>query len=138
MSDLPSVSQVVVELPLETPLDYHIPPALRPGCRVGQRVLVPVGTRQLLGYIVRLSQATHVANLRDLLEVLDDTPLLTPDLLQLTQWVGAYYMCSWGQVLKAAVPEGFRVQSTAVYTLPSEATTHGQDWPAGTAGALLH
>jgi primosomal protein N' (replication factor Y) len=72
-----------------------------------------------------------------LLEVLDDTPLLTPELLRLTRWVAEYYMCSWGQVLKAAVPEGFRVQSAAVYTLTPAAQGQPQDWPTGRAGELL-
>jgi primosomal protein N' (replication factor Y) len=137
MSDLPAIAQVAVELPLETPLDYQIPPALRPRCCVGQRVLVPVGQRQLLGYIIGLTRTSAVSDLRELLEVLDDTPLLTPELLRLTRWVAEYYMCPWGQVLKAAVPEGFRVQSAIVYALTPAAQEQPQAWPEGRAGDLL-
>jgi primosomal protein N' len=115
------IAQVVVELPLETPLDYRIPPHLCSRCRIGQRVLVPLGKRQILGYIVGLASTSAVADLKDLVEILDETPLLTPALLQLTHWIAEYYLCSWGQVLKAAVPEGFRVQTEAVYTLTAKA-----------------
>jgi primosomal protein N' (replication factor Y) len=137
MPHLPSIAEVVVELPLETSLDYRIPAALQPRCAVGQRVLVPVGTRQHLGYVVGLKHTSAVPSLRELLEVLDETPLLTPELLQLTRWVAEYYMCPWGQVLKAAVPEGFRVHSAAVYTLTPEAQAQPQTWPTGRAAQVL-
>src|SRR4051812_21095289 len=89
----PAIARVVVELPLETPLDYRIPPDLRTGCRIGQRVLVPLGKRQVLGYIVGLSRTSTVADLKELVEILDETPLLTPALLQLTHWIAEYYLC---------------------------------------------
>ena len=133
----PEIARVVVELPLETPLDYHIPPDLRTGCRIGQRVLVPLAKRQILGYIVGLASTSTVADLKELVEILDETPLLTPALLQLTRWIAEYYLCPWGQVLKAAVPEGFRVQTEAVYTLTTQAQDHPETWPQGRAGEVL-
>ncbi len=133
----PEIAQVVVELPLETPLDYRIPPHLRTCCRIGQRVLVPLGKRQVLGYIVGLASTSTVADLKELVEILDETPLLTPALLQLTRWIAEYYLCPWGQVLKAAVPEGFRVQTEAVYTLTAQAQDNPETWPQGRAGEVL-
>src|SRR5262245_1898976 len=131
------IAQVVVELPLETPLDYRIPPHLRTGCRIGQRVLVPLGKRQVLGYIVGLARSSTVADLKELAEILDETPLLTPALLQLTRWIAEYYLCPWGQVLKAAVPEGFRVQTEAVYSLTAQAQTQLGARTQGRAGEGL-
>src|SRR4029450_13520842 len=93
----PEIAQVVVELPLETPLDYRIPPDLRTACRIGQRVLVPLSKRQVLGYIVGLTSTSTVGDLKDLVEILDATPLLTPALLRLTRWIAEYYLCPWGQ-----------------------------------------
>src|SRR5262245_65032996 len=133
----PGIAQVVVELPLETPLDYRIPPNLGAGCRIGQRVLVPLAKRQVLGYIVGLSSTSTVIDLKDLVEILDETPLLTPALLQLTHWIAEYYFCPWGQVLKAAVPEGFRVQTEAVYTLTATSQDNRQLWGQGRAGEGL-
>lgn len=137
MQNLPVIAQVAVELPLDSPLDYHVPLSLLSRCAIGQRVIVPVGSRQVLGYIVGLVDASPVPDLKALLDILDDTPLLTPDLLQLTRWVAEYYMCPWGQVLKAAVPEGFRVQSEAVYALTSQAQEQPHTWPPGQAATLL-
>ncbi len=138
MQEPPTIAQVAVELPLEHELDYRIPPDLRQQCRVGQRVLVPLGQRQLLGYIVGLTHASAVADPKELLELLDDAPLLTPEILRLTRWMAQYYMCPWGQVLKATVPEGFRVQSDTVYALTQEAQAQPQTWPPGRATELLH
>jgi primosomal protein N' (replication factor Y) len=137
MQDPPVIAQVAVELPVQTPLDYQIPHALRPRCQVGQRALVPLGKRQILGYIVGLTSTSTVPEPKDLLEVLDDAPLLTPDLLRLIHWIAEYYMCPLGLVLKAAVPEGFRVQSTTVYTLTSKALSQPDIWPTGRAGDIL-
>ena len=133
----PCIAKVAVELPLAGPLDYRIPSALRRYCAVGQRVMVPVGRREFLGYIVDLTDRSTVSELKSLSEILDDAPLLSPDLLWLTRWVSDYYLCPWGQVLKAAVPEGFRGRSVTVYDLTPEARRAPETWPAGRAGEVL-
>jgi primosomal protein N' (replication factor Y) len=88
-------------------------------------------------YIVGLAGTSTVADLKELVEILDETPLLTPALLQLTRWIAEYYLCPWGQVLKAAIPEGFRVQTEAVYTLTAKAQDNPETWPQGRAGEVL-
>jgi primosomal protein N' (replication factor Y) len=133
----PCIAKVIVELPLEGPLDYRIPPALQRGCVVGQRVMVPVGPRELLGYIVDLATHSTVSDLKALSEVLDETPVVSADLLRLTKWVADYYLCSWGQVLKAAMPEGFRERSASVYELMPQARQSSATWPAGRSGEVL-
>ena len=133
----PCIAKVIVELPLEEPLDYRIPPAQQGHCAVGQRVMVPVGHRELLGYIVGLASHSTVSDLKALREVLDETPVVSADLLRLTKWVADYYLCSWGQVLKAAIPEGFRERSATVYDLAPEARQASATWPAGKAGEVL-
>ena len=137
LSPYPRIAKVVVELPLEDPLDYRIPPPLQGHCAVGQRVMVPVGHRELLGYVVELAAHSTVSDLKALSEVLDETPVVSPDLLRLTKWVADYYLCAWGQVLKAAIPEGFRERSATVYALTPEARQSPAAWPAGRAGDVL-
>ncbi len=135
-SPFPCIAKVVVELPLEAPLDYRIPPALQGHCAVGQRVMVPVGQRETLGYIVGLAAHSTVSGPKALSEVLDETPVVSADLLRLTKWVADYYLCSWGQVLKAAIPEGFRERSATLYDLAPEAR-QSSAWPPGRAGEVL-
>ena len=137
LSTSPCIAKVLVELPLEEPLDYRIPPTLQGSCAVGQRVMVPVGRRESLGYIVALADHSTVSDLKPLSEVLDETPVVSADLLRLTQWVAGYYLCPWGQVLKAAMPEGFRERSATVYALTPQARQASATWPAGRAGEVL-
>ena len=46
--------------------------------------------------------------LKDVLEVLDDPPLIDAAMLDLTCWLAGYYACSWGQALDAVVPAGVK------------------------------
>ena len=63
--------------------------------------------------------------------------MVSADLLRLTKWVADYYLCSWGQVLKAAMPEGFRERSATVYDLTPDARQSLSAWPVGRAGEVL-
>ncbi len=137
MQALPAVAHVAVEQPIDTLLDYLIPTDIQPRCKIGQRVLVPLASRQIQGYIVGLAETTTVSDPKPLAELLDETPLLTSELLNLTRWVATYYMCPWGLVLKAAVPQGFRVKSEAVYQLATTAQTDAETSPSGRAAEVL-
>src|SRR5262249_41271667 len=48
------------------------------------------------------------ARIKDVLDVLDDPPLIDATMLELTRWIASYYLCSWGQALDAAVPAGVK------------------------------
>ena len=133
------IAKVALEQPLATPLDYCVPESWAAACQVGQRVLVPLGPRHVQGYVVALTHSSDVdlEVLKPIVDVLDEAPLLTPALLQLTRWVADYYMCPWGLVLKAAVPQGFRVRSEAVYRLTPHAQADPAAWPGGRAASVL-
>ena len=135
----PVVAQVALEQPLATPLDYRVPESLRAVCQLGQRVLAPLGPRHVQGYVVALTPGSDldVEALKPIVDVLDDAPLLTSALLRLTRWVSDYYMCPWGLVLKAAVPQGFRVRSEAVFRLTPQAQADPSAWPGGRAASAM-
>ena len=107
--------RVALPLPLDEAYSYAVPPALADGLTVGSRVVVPFGTRVLTGVVVGVDDegapaaADAPAALRDVLDVLDDGAAATPDLLRLTRWVADYYVCGWGEALRAALPAGLDV-----------------------------
>ncbi|MCS6965327.1 MAG: primosomal protein N', partial [Candidatus Kapabacteria bacterium] len=72
----------------------------------GLRVMVPFRERELTGVIVEELPAPPLASTRPIRELLDETPIFSDALLRLTRWVAEYYFCSWGEVLKAALPPG--------------------------------
>jgi len=71
----------------------------------GSRVLVPIGKRIETGIVVGTDPAPPQRTL-EILEVLDETPAFTLNLLKLTRRVADYYLCSWGEALFAALPSG--------------------------------
>jgi len=104
-------AQVVFNRPLDTAFHYLVPDALRGMLQPGQRVRVPFGksNRGTIGYCVGVGQPPETAyKLKSIDAVLDHEPLLTPQMLELTQWIGKRYLCSWGQVLEAVVPAGVK------------------------------
>ncbi len=111
-------AQVAVPLPIPTVFSYLIPEPFLPKAIPGVRVTVPFRNTEITGYIVAVEpQSTGVAEsgglhgklrrlpvLKSLLAVLDDQPVLSSDMLQLTKWVGEYYGSSWGEAIENALP----------------------------------
>jgi primosomal protein N' (replication factor Y) len=102
-------ADVVFDRPVDHAFSYRVPAALRARLAVGMRVQAPFGRgdRIATGYCVGLSETVPAREgIKDLVAVLDEEPLLAPDLLRLTRWMADYYLCRWGQVLTAVVPAG--------------------------------
>ena len=108
-------ADVVLPLPLDGVYTYNIPADLELNVQVGCRVLVPFGTRKVYTAIVmRLHNVKPDYATKDILELLDQTPILLPDQLKLWQWIADYYLCSIGEVYKAALPSGLKLESESV------------------------
>lgn len=71
---------------------------------IGKRVLVEFGTRIMTGIIVSDENLPVVRELKPVIEILDALPTFSSGMLRLTRWISEYYMCSWGETLKAATP----------------------------------
>jgi primosomal protein N' (replication factor Y) len=106
-------AEIVFDRPLDHAYTYAVPAHLRDVVGIGKRVLAPFGRgdRQTAGFCVGVTANRPGREVKQLLQVLDDEPLLTPQLLQLTRWMADYYLCGWGQVLNAVVPAGVKRRS---------------------------
>lgn len=126
---LPVYAEVAVPVRVTQTFTYRLPLAIRPLARIGSRLVVPFGPRQLTGYIVALFEALDdgaeiaEANIKDAEELLDTEPLLTPAILEITRWVAEYYAAPWGEVLKAALPAGLNAAVDQILSI----TTTGRD-----------
>lgn len=95
---------VAVPVPALDLLTYRIPET-HPTPVPGARVVVPLGRRTLTGVVTgEAAPPQGTFELRDVLAVLDDAPFLPPDVMQLTEWVGDYYLAGPGATLSAAMP----------------------------------
>ena len=73
---------------------------------IGCRVLVPLGKKSIIGIIYRKHEGELPANVkvRDVMQIVDDTPIITAEQLKLWEWLSSYYMCTLGEVMAAALP----------------------------------
>src|SRR5262245_61849309 len=106
-------AEIVFDRPLDHAYTYAVPDALRVALAVGKRVRAPFGKgdKATVGYCVGLRERAPGRTVKELLAVLDEESLLTPDLMRLTRWMADYYLCGWGQVLNVVVPAGAREQA---------------------------
>ncbi|MFG0212494.1 primosomal protein N' [Brevibacillus porteri] len=126
------IAQIIVDVPVNRtnrPFDYHVPPWLRPLIRIGSRVVVPFGPRQLQGYVIGIVEDAEAisdrSRLKDVVQVQDDTPPLTPELLKMSEWMSKQYLCPWVTAVQAMLPAVLKGKSekwlTATDALDEEA-----------------
>ena len=84
--------EAVLPVPLRRSFTYRVPGDLRSVIKPGARLTVPFGRRTLTGYAVELHHELppgvdiDESKIKDVLAVLDEEPLITPEILKLTQW----------------------------------------------------
>ena len=100
-------------MPLDGVFTYSVPQSLEGQVRVGVRVLVPFGrSKTYVGIVDKSSVNCQLSdvNYKDVLQVLDASPILTDCQLRLWQWISDYYMSPIGEVYKAALPSGLKAE----------------------------
>jgi primosomal protein N' (replication factor Y) len=100
--------EVALPVPLRSLFTYAIPERLAGSVCAGCRVLVPFRNRAMAGVVVEVSarkpDPERVKNVREIVEVLDPIPALSPKLLELGRWVAGYYVAPPGEVFRAMLP----------------------------------
>lgn len=111
---------VILPLALNDCLTYSIPEELENGVKPGVRVVVSVGKKKLYTAIVLSITGTKPQyETKDIIEVIDSKPIITSTQLSLWQWISNYYLCTLGEVMKAALPSGLKLESeTMVMAVP--------------------
>src|SRR5207248_1496225 len=95
----------------DRPFDYLVPDELRDRVSAGMRVRAAFGrgNRTAVGYCVRLANQADVRRkLKPLAEVVDAQSLMSPAMLELTEWMAGRYLSSWGQALETVLPAAVR------------------------------
>lgn len=109
----------IVPLPLEGVFTYNVPAHLDQKVRVGSRVNVPFGPKkQYTAIVIELHDRRPSYSTKDILDVPDDEIMLLPGQMRLWQWVAEYYMCTLGEVYKAAIPSGLKEKDGIVRYRP--------------------
>ncbi len=101
----PVIAKVAVLAPVRGEFDYHIPQRL-PTPAPGMRVRVPFGKGTRIGLVLSIASDSDVEpdRLKEIVEVLDDEPLLPLDSLELIRFAAEYYHHPIGEVVSAVLP----------------------------------
>jgi primosomal protein N' (replication factor Y) (superfamily II helicase) len=106
-------ADIILPLPLPEVYTYSVPAHLKADVTPGKRVLVQFGKKKIYSAIVSRLHDQEAAGYRikDILSVIDSHPLVLPVQLSFWEWIASYYMCTRGEVLRAAMPSGLRLES---------------------------
>jgi primosomal protein N' (replication factor Y) len=112
-----TILRIAVPTPLRRPFDYWAPAAcdiaaLQPGIRIK----IPFRNRELIGILLEVVQTAQVssARLKQVIELIDDSQVLSADMLKLCQWAADYYHYPIGEVIDSALPVLLRQGRPAV------------------------
>ena len=108
---MPQFAETLLPLAIPGTYTYRVPEGMR--LSIGMRVLVPFGRKKIFTAIVTSlhDREPKGYDVKEILGTLDDKPILRHPQLEFWQWIADYYLCSMGEVYKAAVPSGLKVES---------------------------
>ena len=110
---------VILPLPLYSSYTYSVPEEMEDDIEVGSRVIVQFGKKK---YYTGIVEAIHINepkgyDLKPVVSLLDADPIVRYPQLNFWKWISDYYLCSPGEVFKAAVPTGLKPESETRVTL---------------------
>jgi len=99
---MPEFCDVAVPVPLDMAFTYRVPEGSAPV--IGGRVLVPFRQQRMMGIVVDLHDREPKLTTKNILNVVDPTPVLDERLLRLGRWISDYYLAPVGEVFRSMLP----------------------------------
>ncbi|KUK55937.1 MAG: Primosomal protein N [Atribacteria bacterium 34_128] len=96
---------IILEYNFDKIFHYCIPQDLKDRISLGSRVTIPFRGKVTTGCVVGFLAESDVKSLKDIRQIIDKKPLLTPQVIRLTKWISNYYLCSWEKILNYAIPK---------------------------------
>ncbi|MDE6368238.1 MAG: primosomal protein N', partial [Muribaculaceae bacterium] len=113
-------AQVILPLPFDRTFTYRVPSTFDKEVSVGSRVLVPFGPSKYYTAIVESISPVapqEAFNIKDITYLIDSRPIVRHPQLRFWRWIADYYLSPIGDVFKAALPAGLKVESETVVEL---------------------
>jgi len=117
------IVEVAVGLPVFKTFHYRIPEKMKESLRVGMRVLVPFKGRKVTGFSIDLFDQPPEGveeKLREVERLLDEAPLIDPQMFHFYRWISDYYLYPLGEVIKTGLPPGLHLKSELILSLTQE------------------
>lgn len=115
---------VLLPIPIKQTFTYSVTESEAAFLKQGMRVSVPFGKRKLYAAIVIKvhNDAPELYEAKAIDCILDETPLVIKPQLALWQWMAKYYMCTHGELLKAALPSSLLLEGETVISKTENAS----------------
>jgi primosomal protein N' (replication factor Y) (superfamily II helicase) len=126
--DTPAAAYAEVIIPLALRMNYTwaLSEEMADKAKTGVRAEVTLKNKKYAGIIKRvIKERPQAFDPKPVLNILDEQPVVYPEQLQLWEWMAAYYMCSEGEVMQAALPTHFKLSSETILLYNEEA---GEDF----------
>jgi len=106
-------AQVILPLSLHDSYTYKVPESMHSQIQPGQRVIVQFGQKKLYAALVFSCSNLNadVVEPKEIQQILDEKPIVLPQNFNLWQWIAKYYCCTLGDVFRAALPTGLKLES---------------------------
>ncbi len=113
---------VIVPLPLKGTFTYKVPNSLVDKTEVGSRIIIQFGKKKFYtGLVYRIYEKETVdTDIKEIVSLLDDQPIVLPLQFQFWEWISSYYMCTLGEVYKAGLPSALKLESETLVYLNEE------------------
>ena len=104
---------VIIPLPIASQYTYSLPEGMEASIQPGCRIIVPFGPKKFYtGIVTKVHEtAPEAYETKDISEVLDSRPVLLGQQFSFWKWLADYYLCTLGDVYKAALPSGMKLES---------------------------
>ena len=109
---------VAVPVPLDTVFTYRIPDGTKP--LVGERVLVPFRQQRMSGVVTELHDRKPSVQTKNVISVLDSSPVLDDQLLKLGKWISDYYLAPLGEVFRTMLPLAAEFKRVIIYRITEQ------------------
>lgn len=115
-------AEILLPLPIPGAYTYRIPFELNEKVKVGQRAVVQFGKIKIMsGLIISLSKnVPDCTNIKYIIDILDDEPVINQNQLKLWNWISSYYLCYLGEVMQAALPSALKLSSESKISLDDD------------------
>ena len=105
---------VILPLPLNQKFTYSVPVGFHAKLKTGIRVIVQFGQRKFLSalvYRIHSQRPEGDYDIKDIEAILDEEPIVDSRQIDVWEWMANYYCCTLGEVFKAALPSGLKLES---------------------------
>ena len=119
---------IILPIPLEKLFTYSITRAESDFLQAGMRVAVPFGKSKIYtGLVYKIHNETPVIyDAKEIHQILDEEPIVNSYQLKLWEWMSSYYLCTMGEVMRAALPSAFVLESETIVSLNKTRTVNDE------------